>query len=55
VSVYGSTLKELIHEGFGHGIMSAIDFATSIERLADPAGDRVRIEMHGKFLQYKRY
>lgn len=55
VSVYGSTLKELIGEEFGDGIMSAIDFAMSIEREPNPAGDRVRIVMDGKFLAYKRY
>ena len=55
VSVYGSTLKALIHEEFGDGIMSAIDFDMSIERQPDPKGDRVSIKMSGKFLPYKTY
>jgi cyanate lyase len=55
VSVYGSTLKELIHEEFGDGIMSAIDFRMNLEREPDPAGDRVRITMSGKFLPYRTY
>jgi cyanate lyase len=55
VIVYGTTLKELIHEEFGDGIMSAIDFKMDIGREANPAGDRVRIVMSGKFLPYKEY
>lgn len=55
VSVYGTTIKELIHEEFGDGIMSAIDFNMSITRESNPAGDRVRIDMSGKFLPYKSY
>jgi cyanate lyase len=55
VNVYGTTLKELIHEEFGDGIMSAIDFRMNLEREPDPAGDRVRITMSGKFLPYRTY
>jgi cyanate lyase len=55
VSVYGTTWKELIHEEFGDGIMSAIDFDMTLERQPDPKGDRVKITMSGKFLGYKRY
>lgn len=55
VSVYGSTIKELIHEEFGDGIMSAIDFSMDIDREADPKGDRVRVVLSGKFLPYKMY
>jgi cyanate lyase len=55
VSVYGTTFKELIHEEFGDGIMSAIDFEMKLERLPDPKGDRVRITMSGKYLPYKSY
>jgi cyanate lyase len=55
VSVYGTTFKELIHEEFGDGIMSAIDFKMDITREADPKGDRVKIAMSGKFLPYKTY
>lgn len=55
VNVYGTTLKELIHEEFGDGIMSAIDFSMELTREPDPKGDRVRIVMSGKFLPYKMY
>lgn len=55
INVYGSTLKALIHEEFGDGIMSAIDFSMSLEREPDPKGDRVHIKMSGKFLPYKTY
>jgi cyanate lyase len=55
VQVYGTTWKELIQEEFGDGIMSAIDFDMTMERQADPKGDRVKISMTGKFLPYKRY
>lgn len=55
VSVYGTTFKELIHEAFGDGIMSAIDFRMDLQREADPKGDRVRIVMSGKFLPYRTY
>jgi cyanate lyase len=55
VSVYGSTIKELIHEEFGDGIMSAIDFSMDIEREPDPKGDRVKVVLSGKFLPYKTY
>jgi cyanate lyase len=55
VSVYGTTFKELIHEEFGDGIMSAIDFKMDLKREANPMGDRVSITMSGKFLPYKTY
>ncbi|MGH1373181.1 MAG: cyanase [Cellvibrionaceae bacterium] len=55
ISVYGTTFKELIHEEFGDGIMSAIDFSMDIQREADPKGDRVNIALSGKFLPYKTY
>ncbi|MYM69529.1 cyanase [Pseudoduganella sp. FT55W] len=55
VSVYGTTIKELIHEEFGDGIMSAIDFSMNIQREADPKGDRVQVVLSGKFLPYKSY
>jgi cyanate lyase len=55
VSVYGSTIKELIHEEFGDGIMSAIDFSMDIARQPDPKGDRVNVVLSGKFLPYKQY
>ena len=55
VNVYGSTIKELIHEEFGDGIMSAIDFSMDIQREPDPKGDRVNVVLSGKFLPYKTY
>ncbi|TSE20129.1 Cyanate hydratase [Tepidimonas alkaliphilus] len=55
VNVYGTTIKELIHEEFGDGIMSAIDFSLDITREPDPKGDRVHVVMSGKFLPYKQY
>lgn len=53
--VYGDTMKELIGEKFGDGIMSAIDFSMDIEKEENPAGDRVVITMNGKFLPYKAW
>ena len=55
ISVYGTTIKELIHEEFGDGIMSAIDFSMDIQRQPDPKGDRVKVMLSGKFLPYKTY
>ena len=55
VNVYGATLKELIHEEFGDGIMSAIDFHMDLQRESHEKGDRVNIVMSGKFLAYKTY
>jgi cyanate lyase len=55
VGVYGETIKQLIHEKFGDGIMSAIDFSMHIEKVPDPKGDRVKITMNGKFLPYKTW
>jgi cyanate lyase len=55
VMVNGPALKVLIEEGFGDGIMSAIDFDLRLERLPHPKGDRVQITMSGKFLPYKYY
>jgi cyanate lyase len=53
VQVYGPTIKELIHEEFGDGIMSAINFRFDVKRVADPAGDRVVVTLDGKFLPYQ--
>ena len=53
VQVYGPTIKELIHEEFGDGIMSAINFRFDVRREADPAGDRVIVTLNGKFLPYQ--
>jgi len=55
VNVYGTTFKALIHEEFGDGIMSAIDFDMDLARLPNEKGDRVKIVMSGKYLQYKTY
>ncbi|MEU7768737.1 cyanase [Nocardia sp. NPDC049190] len=51
--VYGPALKELIHEEFGDGIMSAINFTVDVRRRADPGGDRVVVTLDGKFLEYQ--
>jgi cyanate lyase len=53
IQVYGPALKALLHEEFGDGIMSAINFRADIERVPDLAGDRVRITFDGKFLPYQ--
>ena len=53
--VYGTTIKALIHEMFGDGIMSAIDFELDIERVPDPHGDRVKVTYSGKFLPYRKW
>src|SRR5450755_2246204 len=53
LQVYGPTIKELIHEEFGDGIMSAINFRLDVSRAPDPAGDRVGVTLDGKFLPYQ--
>ena len=53
--MYGETIKEIVHEKFGDGIMSAIDFSLDIDKEEDPKGDRVVIKMNGKFLPYKSW
>jgi cyanate lyase len=55
MQVYGMPMKEIIHEKFGDGIMSAIDFTLDIEKVEDPKGDRVKVIMNGKFLPYKKW
>ncbi|HEY9847847.1 MAG TPA: cyanase [Leptolyngbyaceae cyanobacterium] len=55
MQVYGMPLKEVIHEKFGDGIMSAIDFTLDVEKEEDPKGDRVKVIMNGKFLPYKKW
>jgi cyanate lyase len=55
MQVYGMPLKAVIHEKFGDGIMSAIDFTLDVEKEEDPKGDRVKIIMNGKFLPYKKW
>ena len=53
--VYGTSLKEVIQEKCGDGIMSAIDFTLSVDKLSDPKGDRIVVQMNGKFLPYRRF
>jgi len=53
--VYGTTIKALIHEKFGEGIMSAVDFELTIDRIQDPNGDRVKVTYDGKFLPYRKW
>ena len=55
INVYGDTIKELIHEKFGDGIMSAIDFNMDIAKEENHKGDRVVITLNGKFLPYKSW
>ena len=55
LQVYGPTIKELIHEKFGDGIMSAIDFEIDIDSIPDPKGDRVKLTYNGKFLPYRKW
>ena len=55
LNVYGETIKEMINEKFGDGIMSAIDFTMNIDRQEDPKGDRVLVTISGKFLPYKSW
>lgn len=55
MAVYGLAIKDVVHEKFGDGIMSAVDFTLDVERQEDPKGDRVVVTMSGKFLPYKRW
>ena len=55
MQVYGTTMKALIHEMFGDGILSAIDFEMDIQRKPDPKGDRVVVTLNGKFLPYRKW
>jgi cyanate lyase len=55
MQVYGMPLKAVIHEKFGDGIMSAIDFSVEVDKVDDPKGDRVKVTMCGKFLPYKKW
>ncbi len=55
VGVYGPTLKAVIQEKFGDGIMSAIDFSMEVDKIEDPKGDRVLLTLNGKFLPYKSW
>jgi cyanate lyase len=55
MQVYGMPLKAVIHEKFGDGIMSTIDFTLDVDKGPDPKGDRVRIRMSGKYPPYKKW
>ncbi len=55
VMIYGPSLKAVIQENFGEGIMSAIDYSMKVEKIPNPNGDRVRVTMEGKFLPYKKW
>jgi cyanate lyase len=55
LQVYGMPMKAIIHEKFGDGIMSAIDFTLDIDREEDPKGDRVKVTLNGKFLSYRKW
>jgi len=55
IQVYGPTMKALIHEMFGDGILSAIDFEMDIQKKPDPKGDRVVVTLNGKFLPYRKW
>ncbi len=55
MQVYGMPIKAVVHEKFGDGIMSAIDFSVEVNNVPDPKGDRVQIVMCGKFLPYKKW
>ncbi len=55
MQVYGTTLKAIVNEEFGDGIMSAIDFTMAVDKIPNPAGDRVRVTMEGKFLPFKKW
>ena len=55
IYIYGPTIKALVEEKFGAGIMSAIDFTMDIDKVPDPKGDRVKITLNGKFLVYKKW
>ena len=55
LQVYGLPLKDVIQEKFGDGIMSAIDFSLTVDKVEDPKGDRVNVTMNGKFLPYRKW
>ncbi len=55
VAVYGTTIKDVIEEKLGYGIMSAIDFKMDIKKEENPKGDRVVVTLNGKFLPYTKW
>lgn len=56
LQVYGTTLKALVHEKFGDGIISAINFKLDVKKVADPeGGERAVITLDGKYLPTKPF
>lgn len=56
LQVYGTTLKALVHEEFGDGIISAINFKIDVKKVEDPeGGERAVITLDGKYLPYKPF
>ncbi|MFE5704566.1 cyanase [Rhodococcus koreensis] len=56
LQVYGTTLKALVHEQFGDGIISAINFKLDVKKVADPeGGERAVITLDGKYLPTKPF
>ncbi len=53
LGVYGEAIRALIHDEFGDGIMSAINFQLDVKRVPHPDGDRVEVVFNGKFLDYR--
>ncbi len=53
--VDGTTIKALIHEMFGDGVMSAVDFEMDIGKEENPKGERVVVTYNGKFLPYRKW
>ncbi|MEU3597299.1 cyanase [Streptomyces sp. NPDC006798] len=56
LQVYGTTLKALVHEQLGDGIISAINFKLDVKKVADPdGGERAVITLDGKYLPTKPF
>jgi cyanate lyase len=56
IMLYGPVFKDVAHEMFGDGIMSAIDMSVDIEKIEDPVGvPRMVLTLNGKWLQYKKF
>ncbi|AMQ82837.1 cyanase [Pseudomonas sp. 22105] len=56
IQIYGTTLKALVHEQFGDGIISAINFKLDIKKVEDPeGGSRAVVTLDGKFLPLRPF
>ena len=56
IQIYGTTLKALVHEQFGDGIISAINFKLDMKKVEDPeGGSRAVITLDGKFLPLRPF